>query len=64
MMSSTFQNSLKAWGVRHRLSSAYFAHSNCHAEIAIKTAKRFLRENNGPGGTLNNDKFMRAIMQF
>ena len=64
MTSSVFQESLRAWGIRHRLSSAYFAHSNCRAEVAIKTAKRILRENIGPGGTLDNDRFMRAIMQF
>ena len=30
----------------------------------MKTGKRLLRENIGPGGTINNDRFMRAIMQF
>ena len=27
--------SLKAWGVRHHLSSYYLPHSNCIAEIAV-----------------------------
>ena len=64
MTSGIFRDSLKTWGVRHRLSSAYYPHSNCRAEIAVKTGKRLLRENIGPGGTINNDRFMRAIMQF
>merc|ERR1711954_499944 len=52
------------WGVRHRLSSSYFAHSNCRAELAVKTGKRLLRENMGIKGSLNTDKFMRAVMQY
>ena len=30
----------------------------------MKTGKRLLHENIGPGGTIKNDRFMRAIMQF
>ena len=63
MTSTLFQQSLKAWGVRHRLSSAYLPHSICRAEIAVKLGKRLLRDNVGPGGTLDNDRFMRAAMQ-
>ena len=37
MMSTIFQESLKAWDVKHRLSSSYYAHSNCRAELAVKT---------------------------
>merc|ERR1712082_202861 len=51
LTSKVFQDSLKAWNVRHRLSSAYYPHSNCRAELAVKTAKRLLRDNMGPGGT-------------
>merc|ERR1711891_103956 len=64
LTSDVFQKSLKAWGVRHRLSAAYNPHSNCRAELAVKTGKRLLRDNVGPGGTLNTDRFMRAVMQF
>ena len=64
MTSSLFQQSLKAWGVRHRLSSSYLPHSNCRAEIAVKSGKRLLRDNVGPGGTLDTDRFMRAVMQY
>ena len=64
MTSTLFQQILKVWGVRHRLSSAYLPHSNCRPEIAVKSGKRLLRDNVGPGGTLDNDRFMRAVMQY
>ena len=64
MTSALFLDTLKAWGIRHRLSSSYYAHSNCRAELAVKSGKRLLRENMGPEGTLNTNRFMRAIMQF
>ena len=64
MTSTTFQNSLAAWGVHHRLSASYNPHSNCRAELAVKTGKRLLRDNVGPDGSLDTDRFMRAIMQF
>ena len=64
MTSTVFQTSLKAWGVRHRLSSSYNPHSNCRAELAVKAGKKLLRDNTGPGGSLDNDRFMRAVMQF
>ena len=50
MMSDVFQKSLKAWGVRHRLSSAYNPQSNCRAELAVKVGKKLLRDNTGHGG--------------
>ena len=34
MMSEVVQNCLTRWGVRHRLSSAYYPHSNSRAELA------------------------------
>ena len=58
------QNFLKTWGVRHRLSSAYFPHSNCCADLGVKSGKRLLRENTGPKGELNTDKLMRALLQY
>ena len=64
MTSTVFLDALKAWGIRHRLSSSYYPHSNCRAELAVKSGKRLLRENMGPDGTLDTNWFMRAIMQF
>ena len=55
---------LKRWGVRQRVSSAYFPQSNGRAEVAVKSAKRLLRSNVGPSGSLNSDSFMRAILQL
>ena len=58
------QKFLANWGVRHRVSSVAFPHSNCRAEIAVKTVKRMIMENTGPRGTLNTDKFQRAMLQY
>ena len=41
---------LKAWGVRHRLSSTYYPHSNTRAELGVKAMKRLMRNNTGPRG--------------
>jgi hypothetical protein len=55
---------LRQWDVQHRMSSAYFPESNGRAEVAVKSAKRLLRSNVGPTGSLNNDKFLRAMLQL
>ena len=55
---------LKDYGVRHRLSSVAFPHSNQRAELAVKSMKRLLCENIGNDGTLNTDSFQRAVMQY
>ena len=55
---------LQNWGIHHRLSSVAFAHSNCRAELGVKSMKRLLSGNTGPGGSLNNDAFRRALLQY
>ena len=35
---------LKAWGVRHRISSVANPHASCRAELAVKTVKRVLMD--------------------
>ena len=62
--SSLTQEFLKTWGVHHRLSSVAFPHSNCRAEIGVKTVKRMIADNSGPHGELDTDKFQRAILQY
>ena len=48
----------------HRLSSVTFPHSNCRAEIGVKTVKRLLMDNTGDSGDLDTDKFQRAMLQY
>ena len=55
---------LNNWGVHHRMSSAYFPHSNTRAEIGVKTIKRLIMDNSGSDGSLDTDKFQRAILQY
>ena len=54
---------LKTWGVHHRISPAYHPHANCRAEVAVKTMKRLIAGNTGPGGTLT-DHFHKALLQY
>ena len=58
------QTFLKLWGCKHRLSSAYFPHSNLRAEQGVKLAKQLIRDNTDKSGSLDNDKFARAILNY
>ena len=51
------------FGIQHRVSSSYFPHSNQRAETAVKAAKRMLQDNTGPGGVLDTDRFLAALLQ-
>ena len=62
--SEEFRWFLKRWGVKHRMSSAYFPQSNGRAELAVKTAKRLLQENTSRSGHLNTDQVTRALLQY
>jgi len=58
------QKFMKAYGIEHRISSVANPHSNCWAELAVKTVKRMLRENVGVSGKLDQAKVSRALMQL
>ena len=47
-----------------RLSSVAFPHSNCRAEVGVKTAKRLIAGNTSQNGELDTDAFRRAILQY
>ena len=55
---------LRQWGVHHRLSSVAFPHSNCRAEVGVKTIKRLITGNVGKDGAINIDAFQKAILQY
>ena len=61
-LASQTQAFLKGWGVHHRLSSVAFPHSNSRAELGVKSAKRLIRDNTGPKGRLDTDRFARALL--
>ena len=62
--SSSTHQFLLDWGVHHRLSSVAFPHSNCRAEIGVKTVKRLITDNTAPNGDLDTDAFQRAMLQY
>ena len=55
---------LNAFGIYHRVSSVAYPHSNCRAELGVKTIKRLLTDNTGRNGELDTDKVLRALLQY
>ena len=64
MMSGVFQKWLKDWDIKHHPSSAYFPHAHSRAETAVKTSKRILQDCVSRSGSIDNDRFMRAVLQY
>ena len=55
---------LKMWEVSIRLSSAHYLQSNDMAEATVKTAKRMIMANTGPGGTVDSNNMALATLQY
>ena len=62
--SGEFRDFLDRWGVRHRMSATYFAQSNDRAKVLVKAVKRAMKDNVGEDGWLDNDKFVRTLLQL
>ena len=60
--SKLFSEFCTRWGIDQRISSAYHPRSNKRAEVAVKSAKRLIRDSLGPGGSLNTDALARALL--
>ena len=63
-MAGTTETFLHNQGVHHRVSSVAHPHSNCTAELGVKTVKRMLVGSTGPGGSQNTDAFQRAMIVY
>ena len=63
-MSGEVKTLLKQYGIKHRVSSAYNPHSNLRAEIGVKTVKRLLRENVDSDRSIDNSRFLNAILTY
>ena len=61
-VSKEMQDFYQLWGIKARISSAYHPSSNKRAEIAVKSAKRLIRENLGPNNSINSDKLAKALL--
>ena len=55
---------LKGWGVEIRDCSARYPQLNGRVECAVKMAKKLVMNNTASDGSLNTDKFMRALMAY
>ena len=61
-ISKAVKDLFSSWGVKHIVSSAYLASSNGRAELAVKATKRLLRDNVKSDGSIDTDKFVRAML--
>ena len=60
--SSEYMAFLAKWGVRPRLSSAYYPQSNGRAELAVKAVKRILGSNLTESGSLDTEAVARSFL--
>ena len=59
-----FSKFLQQWGVKHRKSSVGYPQSNGRAEVAVKSAKRIIRDNVAANGSIDTDEAAKAILQY
>ena len=52
----------RRWGIKQRISSSYHPSSNKRSEVAVKSSKRMVQDNINAYGSLNGDKFCRALL--
>ena len=58
------QDFCRQYGIHHRQTSVGNTHANSRAEIAVKTAKRLLRENSSLSGGLNTLPMTQALLAY
>ena len=63
-MSGVLQKWMKDWDIVHRPSRAYFPHSNSRAKTPTKSSKRTIQDCVSRAGSIDNDKFVKAILQY
>ena len=63
LCSAAVEEFLSRWGVKHRISSAYYPRSNKRSEVGVKQAKRLITGNLGPQGELDTDRLARALLE-
>ena len=61
--SEAMETFLRRWGVTHKVSSAYYPRANKRAKLVVKVAKRIVTGILGPHGTLDTDRFARALLE-
>ena len=61
--SKSVEDFFHRYGVLHRITTAYNPKSNKRAEIAVKSAKRIIRDNLSQTGSLDTDRMTRALLQ-
>lgn len=54
----------KRWGVKHRLSSAYYPQSNGRAEVAVKSMKRLLTSHTDMYGSVDTEAVAAGLLQY
>ena len=60
--SAACKDFLHRWGVKHRVSSAYYPRANKRSELAVKSAKRIIMDNLGRKGELDTDRMARSLL--